>query len=202
MASQSWGQLIAKSDTAGTLYNTFTAQKSIITSATALEGASAAIAVLPPNFWQRGSIMTFDVLFAMSWASGNTMIFSIMMGSLSVAVSATLKVTTTGGTTEPLFMHVDLECRAIGNGTLANLMSGGYFIGRGICPAGATAAANYTAGMGSASWREATPAVGAGFDSVTVANSLDLQCTMGTSAAGNGIQIQTYRVVSWGNSAV
>jgi hypothetical protein len=118
-----------------------------------------------------------------------------------VAVSQTFKVTTTGGTTEPLFLHVELECRAIGNGTLANLMSMGYAIGRGIAPAGSTAAANYAAGMGSASWREAIPAVGTGFDS-TIANTLDLQCTMGTSAAGNGIQIQTYRAVSWGNSAV
>lgn len=200
MASQSWGQLIAKSDTAGTLYNTFTTQKSLITS-TGVEGNSAALCTLPPNFWQRGSLMTLDVLFAHSWASGNTMIFSIMMGAISACVSATHKVTTTGGTTEPLFMHVDIECRAIGNGTLANLMSGGYLIGRGIAPAGSTAGANYAAGMGSASWREATPAVGTGFDS-TVANTVDLQCTMGTSSASNGIQIQTYRLVSWGNSAV
>lgn len=200
MASQSWGQLIAKSDTAGTLYNTFTAQKSLITS-TGVEGNSAALATLPPNFWQRGSAMTLDIGLAMSWASGNTMIFSIMMGNVSAAVSSTFKVTTTGGTTEPLYLHVDLECRAIGNGTLANLVSMGYAIGRGICPAGATAGANYTAGMGSASWREAPPAVGTGFDS-TVANTLDLQCTMGTSSASNGIQIQTYLAISWGTSSV
>lgn len=145
--------------------------------------------------------MTLDIGLAMSWASGNTMIFSIMMGAVSAAVSSTFKVTTTGGTTEPLYLHVDLECRAIGNGTLANLMSMGYAIGRGICPAGATAGANYTAGMGSASWREATPAVGTGFDS-TVANTLDIQCTMGTSSASNGIQIQTYLAMSWGTSSV
>lgn len=198
MPSQSWGQLLAKSDTAGTLYNTFTSQKSLITS-TAVEGNSAALVTLPPGFWQRGSIVTLDVWFAMSWASGNTMIFSIMMGAVSACVSATQKVTTTGGTTEPLYMHVDITCRAIGNGTLANLTSGGFFIGRGICPAGATAGANYTAGMGNASWREATPAVGTGFDS-TVANVVDLQCTMGTSSASNGIQIQGYKLVSWGSS--
>lgn len=201
MASQSWGQLLAKSDTAGTNYTTFTTQQSIITAATALEGASAALCTLPPNFFQRGSLMTLDVGFAHSWASGNTMIFTIRIGGVNTCVSATLKVTTTGGTTEPLFMHVDVGCRAIGNGTLANLTSMGYLIGRGICPAGATAGANYTAGMGFASWREATPAVGTGFDS-TVANTVDLQCTMGTSSASNGIQIQTYRLVSWGNSAV
>lgn len=201
MASQSWGQLLAKSDTAGTLYNTFTAQKSIITSPTAVEGASAALCTLPPNFWQRGSMMSLDVLFGQSWVTGNTMIFSIMMGAVSACVSQTLKVTTTGGTTEPLWMHVDIECRAIGNGTLANLMSGGHLLGRGICGAGATAAANYAAGMGFAAWREAAPAVGTGFDS-TVATTVDLQCTMGASSASNGIQIQTYRLVSWGNSAV
>lgn len=201
MASISWGQLLAKSDTAGTLYNTFTTQKSIITSATALEGASAAFVTIPPGFWQRGGMVSLDVGFAMSWASGNTMIFSIMMNAVSAAVSQTFDVTTTGGTTEPLFMHVDLSCRAVGNGTLANLMSMGYLIGRGIAGQGSTPGANYTAGMGYAGWREATPAVGTGFDS-TIANTIDLQCTMGTSSASNGIQIQTYRLVSWGNSAV
>jgi hypothetical protein len=106
-----------------------------------------------------------------------------------------MKVTTTGGTTEPLFGHIDLVCRSVGNGTLATVLSSGIFEGRMVCPAGATAAANYGAGMGSTCWQEAAPAVGTGFDS-TVGNYLDFFVTMGTSSASNGFQMQSYRVFS------
>ena len=64
-----------------------------------------------------------------------------------------------------------------------------------IVPPGGTAGANYAAPAGFINWQEAVPAVGTGFDS-TVGNYLDFFCTMGTSAAGNGFQMQQYRVFS------
>jgi hypothetical protein len=200
MASQSWGQLIATIPVAGTNYTSFTAIKSMLTSATATEASSGFI-TLPPNFFQRGAIIEIEFNAGMSWASGNTMVFTINVGSVAAIVSSTFKVTTTGGTTEPLYGKVRATCRAQGNGTIANLIAQGFVLGRGICPAGATAGANYTAGMGSASWTEATPAVGTGFDS-TVANTLDFLCTMGTNSASNGFQLQEYTVKSWGNTSV
>ncbi len=200
MASQSWGQLIATIPVAGTLYNTFTTAQSMLTTATATEAASAFV-TLPPGFFQRGSVLEIEFDAGMSWASGNTMIFTIKIGTVSAIVSSTLKVTTTGGTTEPLYGLFRLTCRAVGNGTQCLLMPDGFVIGRGICPAGATAGANYAAGMGFAMLREAAPGVGAGFDS-TIANTLDFLVTMGTSSASNGFQLQQYTVKSWGNSAV
>lgn len=172
----------------GTLYNTFTTAKSILTSATAT-GASAGAQPIWPGAFTIGSTLGVKMLCSMSWASGNTMIFSIMCGSIAVATSATLKVTTTGGTTEPLYFDLLFTCQTEGTGTLAKLVGGGIVAGRGICPAGATAGANYAAGMGLAMWQEATVAQGTGFDS-TVQNTFDVQCTMGTSSASNGIRIE------------
>lgn len=198
MASQSWGQLIAGTDTAGTLYNTYTTAKSIFTSATAT-GASEGFITLPPGFFRKDGKLEIDLMVGLSWASGNTNTIQVMVGSVIAFTSDALKVTTTGGTTEPLIVKIELTCRSVGNGTLATLQGHGFAIGRGICSAGATAGANYAAAMGFANLKEGVPAVGTGFDS-TVANTLDIFWGMGTSAAGNGVQIQNYRVVSWGNT--
>lgn len=194
MSQQSFGQSLAHITTPGTLYNTFTTAKSMLNSATAT-GASAGVVPLNAGFWQIGTVVTIEFLAGVSWASGNTMTFSIMQGSTAIATSSAMKVTTTGGTTEPLYGYVILTCRSVGNGTLATVSHGGLLMGRMVVPAGATAGANYTAGSGSASWSEAVPAVGTGFDS-SISNVLDFQVAMGTSAAGNGFQIQQYNVFS------
>lgn len=192
MSSQSFGQVIASINAAGTLYNTFTTAQSILTTATST-GASAGFVKIPASFFQIGTILEFEFVVGQSWATGNTMIFTFKLGAVAAIVSSTFKVTTTGGTTEPLYGKVIATCRSVGNGTLATLMAQGFVIGRGIAPAGSTPGANYSAGMGSASWTEAVPAVGTGFDS-TIDNTLDFHCTMGTSSASNGVQIQQYKV--------
>jgi hypothetical protein len=197
MAMQSFGQSLAHITTAGTLYNTFTTAKSMLTSATST-AASAGVIQLAPNFWQPGTLLIIDFHAGVSWATGNTMTFQINGGptsNIAIATSGIIKVTTTGGTTEPLYAHLEVCCRSIGNGTLATVETTGFMICRGICPPGATAAANYAAAMGMSSWSEATPAVGTGFDS-TVATNIDLFLAMGTSSASNGFQIQQWRVFS------
>lgn len=188
-----WRQTIASINTAGTLYNTFTTAKSMLTSATAT-GAAAGVVSLPADFFQIGTALKITFTGGMSWASGNLMTFDFRVGAVIAYTSGALKVTTTGGTTEPLFGEVILTCRSIGNGTLAQLMGAGMLVGRGICPPGATAGANYTAGMGSSSFTEGVPTLGTGFDS-TVANTFDFFLTMGTSSASNGFQLQQYDVV-------
>lgn len=199
MASQSFAQELVNITVAGTLYNTYTTQKSVLNSATAT-AASTGVIQLPSGFFQQGSRLEIDVHAGVSSVTGNTMIFSVVAGAANVFSSATMKVSTTTGVLEHWILRILLTCRSPGNGTLATLMGGGTVVGRTVCPAGATAGAIYTAGMGVASLVEAAPAVGAGFDS-TVPNTLDFQVAMGTSAAGNGIQIQQYSVKSWGNTA-
>jgi hypothetical protein len=199
MASQSWGQVIAKLDGLGQSYASFTTAKSMLTSATAT-AASTGFITLPPNFFQIGSELDFDITANIGWASGQTWIFQIMLGAVIAATSGTLKTTTTGGTTEPWYIKAKSRCVSTGNGTLATLETSGFVIGRGVVPPGGTAGANYAAPSGVSIWSEAIGAAGTGFDS-TVAQTLDFFAASGTSAAGNTIQLRSYRVVSWGNSA-
>ena len=194
MASQSFGQTLACVDAAGTLYNTFTTAKSMLTSATAT-AASAGFIKLPAGFFQEGTSLVIDFMAGVSWASGNTVTFQVMLNAVIAFTSGAIKVTTTGGTTEPWVGHIELTCRTKGNGTLATLIGSGTLAGRGVCPIGATAGANYTAGMGFAMMQEAVPAAGTGFDS-TIDNTLDFFVGMGASSASNGFQLQQYRVFS------
>lgn len=200
MASQSWGQLIATIPTAGTLYNTFTTAKSMLSSATATE-AAAGVLTTPANFFQRGGIIEVDFNAGMSWATGNTITFQVNVGAVIAFTSDAIKVTTTGGTTEPVSGSIRLTCRSQGNGTLGTLIGGGWVQGRGIAPPGSTPGANYSAGMGFSSMKEGTPAVGTGFDT-TIANTIDFLVAMGTSSASNGFQLQEYAVKSWGCTGV
>lgn len=198
MSSQSWGQTIADISSPGTSYASFTTQQSLLTSGAA--AASSGQVILPPGFFRIGNQLEFDVALNVGWASGQTWVFTAKVGSTNACISGTIKSTTTGGTTEPWFVKLLARCASVGNGTLATLEGSGWILGRGVCPPGATAAANYAAGMGESMWSEATGAAGAGFDS-TVANTLDFQVTSGTSAAGNTIQIRNYKVTSWGNTS-
>ncbi len=199
MSSQSWGQLIADLGAVGTSYASFTTQQSILTTSTAT-AASTGYITLPPGFFRVGGELHFDIGLAIGWASGQTWIFTIAIGGVNAVVSGTIKTTTTGGTTEPWRIDLGVRCVSVGNGTLATLEAEGTVLGRGVCPPGATAGANYTAGMGSCMWSEATPAAGTGFNS-TQANTLDLQVTSGTSSASNTVQLRRFRVESWGNTA-
>ena len=199
MSSQSWGQVIADMGAAGTSYATFTTQQSLLTTATAT-AASTGFVTLPPGFFRVGGELDFNINLNVGWASGQTWIFTVRVGSVNAVISGTIKTTTTGGTAEPWHIRLGVRCVSVGNGTLATLEGGGIILGRGVCPPGATAAANYTAGMGSSVWSEATGAAGTGFDS-TVSQTLDFQVTSGTSSSSNTIALRRYRVVSWGNTA-
>jgi hypothetical protein len=192
--------LIASIPTAGVLMNTFTTAQSILTTGAQLSASSGFITLMPGFFMERGELH-IDAVVNTSWASGNTMIWTVKVGAVAAAVSGTFKVTTTGGTLEPQLLHIVLSCQSTGNGTNAKLMAGGFVAGRMIVPPGGTAGANYAAPSGYSLFQEASAALGTGFDS-TIANTLDLHITMGTSSASNGVQLMDYKVRSFGNTAV
>lgn len=198
MSSQSWVQVVTDIQAIGTSYSAFTTQQSVLTSGTAL--ASAGYVTLPPGFFRVGGELDFDILASVGWASGQTWIFTVVIGGVNAAISQTFKTTTTGGTAEPWNIQIKLRTATTGNGTLATVYAGGFVSARGVCPAGATAAANYAAGMGLANFQEATAAAGTGFNS-TQANTLDFQVTSGTSSASNTFGLIRYRVSSYGNTA-
>jgi len=193
----SFNQRIASIATSGTLYNTYTTAKSLLTSATST-GASAGYISLPAGSLQLGTEIEINFWGGCSWASGNTMTFSVNVGSTSVYSSGAMKVTTTGGTLIPLRGSILLRVDTVGNGTLATMYGLGTYWGRMIVPAGATAGADYSAGSGVAMGPDSAPAASTGFDS-TVANTLDLLLAMGTSSASNGFQLRGYTVDIRGN---
>ena len=200
MSSQSWGQLIASIPNAGVLMNTFTTAQSILTTGSQLTTSSGFI-TLPPGFFQYNGELIIDFTANTSWATGNTMIWTVKVGAVAAFVSGTLKVTTTGGTLIPQKVQIILKCQSVGSGTNTKLMGSGYAMGRMIVPPGGTAGADYAAPSGISTIQEAASALGTGFDG-TVANTLDLHITMGTSSASNGVQLMDYSVRSFGNTAV
>lgn len=200
MASQSWGQLIATIPASGTLYNTYTTAKSMLTSATAT-AASAGLVTLPPTFFQQGSLLDIEFIAGVSnrVTGPDTFTIQIMVGAVIAFTSGAINLTTTAHTTIPLYGRILLTCDSVGSGTLTKLRGQALLDGQMV--AMAASLADGVANTGWAMGPNTAPAVGTGFDS-TVANTLDFFVAQSVSNAGNGFQLQQYKVVSWGNSAV
>lgn len=199
MASQSWAQELVNVAAAGTLYNTYTTAKSVLTSATAT-GASSGFITLPPGFFQLGGRLEIDIDAGISnrVTGPDTFTVQVMIGSVIAFTTGAINLTTTAHTTIPAHGRILLSCRSVGSGTLATLM--GQSIWNGQMIAMAASIADNAAGSGYAMGPNTAPAVGTGFDS-TIANTLDLFVAQSVSNAGNGFQLQQYSVKSWGNSA-
>ena len=195
MGVQTWQETLVSMNAAGTLYNTYTAAKSMFTSATALAGSSAGIVTLPANYFQIGkSLHIFGQAGISNRVTGpDTFTIQIMVGSVIAFTSGAINLTTTAHTTIPMWFDILLTCRAIGNGTLANLM--GQCKVQGQMVAMAASLADGAANTGWAMAPNTAPAVGTGFDS-TVSNTLDFWVAQSVSNAGNGFQMQIYNVVS------
>lgn len=199
MASQSWAQELVNVTAAGTLYNTYTTAKSVLTSATAT-AMSAGLITLPPNFWQLGGRVEieFDAGISNRVTGPDTFTVQVMVGAVIAFTTGAINLTTTAHTTIPARCRILLSCRSVGNGTLATLAGQSAWQGQMI--AQAASLADNAGGTGIAMAPNTAPAVGTGFDS-TVANTLDLWVAQSVSNAGNGFQLQQYSVKSWGNSA-
>jgi hypothetical protein len=191
---QSFCQVISNINTAGTLYNTYTTAKSMLTSATAT-AASAGFIKLPANFFQVGSMLEIDILAAISnrVTGPDTFTVQIMVGSVIAFTTGAINLTTTAHTTIPVWGKILLTCRSIGNGTQAALIGSSKWHGQMI--AMASGLADGAANTGYAIAPNTAPAVGTGFDS-TVDNTLDLFVAQSVSNAGNGFQLHQYKVTS------
>jgi hypothetical protein len=108
---------------------------------------------------------------------------------ISVFTPAAMQLNATVNTNAAWELEVMLTCRAIGNGTQANLMGTGRFTSRSLLNAPAVGT---TLGVGVALLPDTAPVVGTGFDSADVTNVLDLTATF--SLTGNSIQLHQYEV--------
>jgi hypothetical protein len=199
MASQSWGQLIASIPKQGTLYNSYTTAKSMLTSAPITE-ASQAAKVLPSGFFQRKGVLEIDFVAGISnrVTGPDTFTIQVMVGSAIAFTTGAILLTTTAHTTIPLRGHIDLTCDTEGTGTNATLRGQCTLWGQMIQQSGTQAADSLSGATVMAP--NTAPAVGTGFDS-TVANTLDFWVAQSVSNAGNGFQIWNYIVKSFGNTA-
>lgn len=191
---QTFYQAVSHIGAAGTLYNTYTTAKSVLTSATST-AASAGFVKLPANFWQIGTMLEIDVHAAVSnrVTGPDTFTVNVMVGSVIAFTTGAINLTTTAHTTIPCWGKILLTCRSIGNGTLATLV--GQSIWHGQMIAMASGLADGAANTGWAMAPNTAPAVGTGFDS-TVDNTLDLFVAQSVSNAGNGFQLHQYIVRS------
>ena len=187
MSLQTWVEMIAQQNTAGTLLNTYTTAKSVIN--------NNALVTLPPNWWQIGKQIRIKVQGNISnvTTSQRTFTFQVMMGSIVVWTSGAILTTTTAHTTIPFDLEILLRCDIVGSGTTAKLMGQGLL--RGIMFVISGAVADPTAGVGTIMCPNSVMAVGAGFDS-TIANILDFWVGLSASESTTGIQVQHYTVES------
>jgi hypothetical protein len=195
--AQEFGQLLASIPAAGTLYNTYTTAKSMLTSATATE-ASVGLATLPPNFFRRGGVLEIDFVAGISnrVTGPDTFTINIMINAVIAFTTGAINLTTTAHTTIPCYGRILLTGRALGSGTLAQLI--GQCVLEGQMIAMAASLADGAANTGWAMAPNTAPALGTGFDD-TVAKTLDFHVAQSVSNAGNGFQMQQYRALNWGN---
>lgn len=198
MSSQSWAQELVNITVPGTLYNTYTTAKSVLTSATST-AASTGLIVLPSSFFQLGGRLEIDFIAGISnrVTGPDTFTVQVMVGGVIAFTTGAINLTATAHTTIPCKCHIDLSVRGVGNGTLGLLEGQAEFSGQMV--AMAASLADGAANTGYAMGPNTAPANGTGFDT-TVANTLDLFVAQSVSNAGNGFQLRQYSVKSWGNT--
>ena len=183
MSVQTWVEMIAQQNTAGTLLNSYTTAKSVIN--------NSALVTLPPNWWQLGRQMRIKVQGNVSnvTTSQRTFTFQVMMGTIVVWTSGAITTSTTAHTTIPFDLEVMLRCDVVGSGTTAKLMGQGVL--RGIMWVVGAVADPTTYTANTMMCPNTVMAQGAGFDS-TVANILDFWVGLSSSESTTGIQVMHY----------
>ena len=183
---QAWQQTLVTQQAAGTLFNTYTAAKTVIN--------PQALLTLPAGFFNIGKMLRIFVAGAISniVTTPGLMNFQVKIGAAIVFDTGNIQLNATAHTLLPFWLDLVLTCRAIGNGTNANLMGIGSC--SGIMFTRTAAQIDDVQGCQTILVPQTAPAVGAGFDS-TIANIVDFWCGFTINNAGNGVQIQQYKVV-------
>jgi hypothetical protein len=182
---QSWQEAVAVQPDAGTLLTTYTTAKSVIN--------PNSLYTLPANFFRPGRMLH---IFATGGVSNivttpGLMNFQVKVGSVAAFDTGNVQLNATAHTTLPFWFEAMLTCRTIGSGTAATLM--GLATVAGVMFTRTAGQTDDAQGVQTILAPATAPAVGTGFDS-TVANVLDLWVGFTISNAGNGIQVQQYKV--------
>src|SRR5260221_7537500 len=170
---QGYNQTIACIRKQGTLYSSYTTTKSMLTSATAVEGVADAAITLPAGFFYPEKKLKIRFVAGVSnrVTGPDTFTINIQLGptaNISVFTTGAITLTTTAHTTIPLWGEIDLTCDTAGSGTLAKLRGQARLSGQMI-QQGGTAGADSATLSNTILMPNTAPAVGTGFDN-TVAN--------------------------------
>lgn len=187
MSNQSWGETLITSQVDGTALTNTTTPTTII--------PPAARFTLPNNFFAIGKMLRITALGRISTVvtTPGTLTFSVRLGSGPViaATSDALALNIVAKTNLAWMLEWVLTCRAIGNGTNANMMHNGTWTSEAVI--GAPLAS--VGGAGVLALVNSAPAVGTGFDS-TAAQVVDLFATWSVANAANSILCHQYELFS------
>lgn len=187
MSRQSWMEVLAVQRAAGTLFNTYTAAKSVI-NPDALWG-------MPANYLEPGKQIVARVSGALSniVTTPGTINFQLKIGGVAVFDTGAMQLNATAHTLLPFYLEMLMTCRSIGSGTAATMIGLAQASGKMFtATAGQTDSAQ---DMPTLLAPATAPAPGTGFDS-TVAAIIDLWAGFSISNAGNGIQIHQYSLAA------
>jgi hypothetical protein len=150
-------------------------------------------ATLKPGFFRgpgKAVLIKFAGQLGNIVTTPGTLTIDVRMGPTSNIVvfnGGAMQLSSTAHTTLPFVGEILLTCRAVGNGTSANLMGQGVMTAQALS---LTAVADSTTTPATLLLPNTTPAVGTGFDS-TVAMVVDLFGTFSLNNA-NAIQVHQY----------
>jgi len=186
MPTQGWNQTLVTQRTAGTLFNTYTAAKTVLNQQD-LYGFYA-------NYFQLGSKLRVRSAFGLSniVTTPGTITFQIMLGSIVVWSSGAVQLNATAHTLLPAVLEVDLTCQLTNTGVggaIAKFMGQGRLQGVHF-----TKTAGQVDGVNSETVITVpvtAPALGTAFDS-TISQILDFWVGFSISNGGNGIQLAQY----------
>lgn len=120
-----------------------------------------------------------------------TLTLRLKFGSIAVWDSGAIQLNAVAKTNVPWKLRVPLTCRAVGDGTTANLIGIGVFQSESVVGSPLPSAG----GNGSLLVPVGAPAVGSGFNS-SAAQNVDVTAQFSVSNAGNALTVHQGRIVS------
>ncbi len=179
--------LVQDPGVAGTSFGTFTTAKTVI--------PATSLVTLPANFFDVGKTLRINAWGGIGTVvtTPGTIAFQVMIGANIAFTSGAIQLNATAHTNLPFHFECLLICRAIGNGTTANVIGMGKI--EGIMPTVTAAQVDGLNSMAILNTPATAPAVGAGFDS-TIANILDFFAAFSISNAANTVKVEMYTVES------
>ena len=185
MSFQTWQEtLITNAGASGTAISASTTQASIIPPSAKL--------LIPANYMFVGRQIKIVAQGQISnvVTTPGTLLFQVLYGATAVFNSgvASIPLNIVAKTNVTWWLEILMECRTIGAGTSATMLSYAQFTSESVFNAGAGTA-------NSAFIPPSAPAAGSGFDS-TASQLMDLQAKFSVATAGTAMTLFTYKVES------